>query len=321
MKLLDQTYLRDNVDYSFGDQSGIHLFSGYMKKANANNLEFLDFCEKVSKSRDWMTVFIDNIRLYQSSEKRYTNMEMMNERVKLFKDEKLQEFKNQDLLRLLGEVKNMKFIVFTGFEDTPIAEDISERIPENVLGIYGSNCKPFNDKIKPLPYGIQRKLNPEDNRHDIILNYVNVKNTPNNLVYLNHNVGTNPERKKINEFFQNKTWATIDSPSQLSNSQFEIYLKKIKSHYFMVCPEGNAPGCDCHRDWEVIYMRTVPIVLDSPYLRKIFENIPVLFVNSYTDVNEILLHEKMHLWHEMQSLDLDKLNYKFIFEEIIKLYS
>jgi hypothetical protein len=53
----------------------------------------------------------------------------------------------------------------------------------------------------------------------------------------------------------------------------------------MICPDGNAIGCECHRDWEVIYMRRVPIVKDSPYLRKIFEGVPVLFVNSVLDVS------------------------------------
>lgn len=40
MTLLDQTYIRDNVDYSFGDESGSRLFNGYMKPASLWNQEF-----------------------------------------------------------------------------------------------------------------------------------------------------------------------------------------------------------------------------------------------------------------------------------------
>ena len=36
---LEPTYIRDNVDYSFGDQSGCGILGGYMKDANIENQE------------------------------------------------------------------------------------------------------------------------------------------------------------------------------------------------------------------------------------------------------------------------------------------
>lgn len=317
--LLDPTYVRDNVDYSFGDQSGSHLFNGYMKRANLENLEFLSVCEKIKKDRNWMTVFIDNFRLYRRPGIRFTNLEITNETARSFKLEKIQEFANQDLLNLLKQVPYLNFIVFTGFEDTPIDEEIFNSIPDNVLKIYASNCQSFGDKVIPIPYGIQRKLNFNDNRHDIIRSFLTNEITPTKLFYVNHSTGTNPEREKLNQLFVSKNWATVDSPNSINDSHYADYLSKIKQHKFMLCSEGNAPGCECSRDWEVIYMRRVPVVKTTKYLKKIFEGIPVLFVDSFSNVTEELLIEKNYLWEQMQSFDLSKLSYKKIFDDILKL--
>lgn len=317
--LLDPTYVRDNVDYSFGDQSGSHLFNGYMKKANIENLEFLSICEKIKKERNWMTVFIDNFRLYRRLNIRFTNLELIHEGAKNFKLEKIEEFSNQDLLNLIKQVPYMNFIIFTGFEDTPIDDDIFNSIPKNVLNIYASNCQSFGDKVNPIPYGIQRKLDYNDNRHEIIRNFINLELTPTKLFYINHSIGTNPNREKYNEMFISKNWATVDSPNSIKDSDYREYLTKIKQHKFMLCSEGNAPGCECSRDWEVIYMRRVPVLQETKYLKKIFDGIPVLFVDSFSEVTENLLIEKNHLWEEMQTFDLTKLSYKKIFDEIIKL--
>ena len=80
----------------------------------------------------------------------------------------------------------------------------------------------------------------------------------------------------------------------------------------MICPDGNAVGCECHRDWEVLYMRRVPVVVRSEYLEKIFDGIPVLFVDSFLDVTEELLNNNIHLYEQMQTFDLSKLDMKII---------
>jgi hypothetical protein len=87
----------------------------------------------------------------------------------------------------------------------------------------------------------------------------------------------------------------------------------------MICPEGNAIGCDCHRDWEVIYMKRVPIVEDSEYLRKIFEGIPVLFVKTFLEVTEDLLINNDYLFDEMQKFDLSKLDFKQFYYKSVKI--
>jgi hypothetical protein len=143
--------------------------------------------------------------------------------------------------------------------------------------------------------------------------------TPSKLLYINHNFHSNPERQIINNFFNNLDWVTIQTPKSINNEDYTNYLREIKNHKFMICPEGNAIGCDCHRDWEVIYMKRVPIVEDSEYLRKIFEGIPVLFVKTFLEVTEDLLINNDYLFDEMQKFDLSKLDFKQFYYKSVKI--
>ncbi len=65
-------------------------------------------------------------------------------------------------------------------------------------------------------------------------------------------------------------------------------------------------------------MHRVPVVLNTEYHRKIFENIPVLYVESFSLVDENFLIESENVWNEMQSFDVRKLDYKKIFENVIQ---
>lgn len=316
--LLDPTYIRDNVDYSFGDQSGAGLFNGYMKTANSNNDEFMEKYRKIKESKDIMTLFIDNIRLYQRPGIKYTALEQKSVEFRKFKDNRVAELSDNDLLKLCSELPDMKFIIFTAFEDTPIDEEIVDKIPDNVLGIYASNSQYFGGKVVPIPYGIQRKLHQSDSRHDTLKFKIDERIDPEKLLYINHSLGTNPRRIEINNHFNNFDWCTVSSPKSIGPSDYSTYLNNIKKHKFMICPDGNAIGCECHRDWEVLYMRRVPVLERSEYLEKIFDGIPVLFVDSFFDVTKELLEQNENLYDEMQILDLCNLDMKLIYESILK---
>lgn len=319
MTLLDPTYLRDNVDYSFGDQSSdVHkLWDCYMKNANIDNQEFIDKYNEVKKTKNVMTLFIDNIRLYKRDGIKYTKVEQTSEFAKQYKDNRIKELSNNDLLNLCSKLTDINFIIFTGFEDTPIDDDIFDKIPENVISIYASNSISFGGKVKPIPYGIQRKLNPYDNRQNILSKCINIDVEPQKKLYINHNIGTNPLRIKINDFYSTKPWVTLSSPKDIGDPSYETYLMEIKNHKFMICPDGNAIGCECHRDWEVLYMRRVPVVKRTEYLEKIFEGIPVLFVDSFLDITEKLLEDNDHLYEEMKTFDLSKLDMSVIYKNIL----
>jgi hypothetical protein len=303
MKPIDGVGLSNLCDYSFGDQSGSfgNLPGHFMKPANLLNLEFVEKMLCIDKK--YITLFIDNIRLYKREignlkpqDKSYVNSLM----------------EESDLLNLCSNFPDKKFIIFTNLEDTPIDEFIFGKIPNNVLSINAVNALSFGKKVNPIPYGLQRKLNISDNRSEILLSLLNKDEEIENLLYVNHSVHTNiKERSGINELFANHSWAKVE----VGSVNYTEYLLSLKKSKFMICPIGNA--VDCHRNWECIYMRRVPIMKVNKYLEYLFKDYPVLFVNDYSEVTENLLTTNQCLFDKMQKISLYNLDIRNFYDKIV----
>jgi hypothetical protein len=67
--------------------------------------------------------------------------------------------------------------------------------------------------------------------------------------------------------------------------QWRFYIHIGRSR-FVFSPPG--VGVDCGRTWEALYLGSIPIVLSSP-INSIFQNLPVLIVNNYEEINLELL--------------------------------
>ena len=306
MELIEGVALSKLCDYSFGDQSGQwgNIYTSFMKDANFLNTEFATKVFEVMQTRDYMTVFIDNIRLYKRQiesvkpeDERYVNALMAR----------------SDLLDLCGNFPQMKFIIFTNLEDTPIDDFILNKIPENVACISAVNAITHNDKVIPAPYGVQRRMNPSDDRIEQLTQYMeHVPSKPRNLLYVSHNESSNVKRMGIKSLFYDKDWAEVNE----QRVPYNIFLYNLSGSKFMICPVGNA--IDCHRNWEVLYMRRVPIMTRDPYLQKLFENYPVLFVDKYSDITEELLLANDHLFQKAQTMDLSGLTLPTFFDRIVE---
>ncbi len=304
MKLIEGAGLSNLCDYSFGDQSGSfgNIPGHFMKSANLLNLEFVE--KVLSTSKECITLFIDNIRLYKREivsvkpqDRSYVNSLM----------------KENDLLELCSSFPNKKFIIFTNLEDTPIDDYIFDKIPDNVLSVNAVNALSFGGKVNPIPYGLQRRLNINDNRIEILSSLMNNRdNKIENLLYVNHSVHTNPEeRSGINELFLDKCWAKVE----VGSVNYTEYLTSLSKSKFMICPIGNA--VDCHRNWECLYMRRVPIMKKSKYFECLLKDYPVLFVNNYSEVTEELLISSQNLFEEMQDINLDGLDIQNFYDRIV----
>jgi len=309
VELIEGIELSRLCDYSFGDQSGKfgNIFTSFMKDANLQNSEFIDKVFEVKKSRNYMTLFIDNIRLYKRE-------------IKNVKPEDLNyvtSLMNQsDLLELCSKFTDMNFIIFTNLEDTPIDEYIFKAIPKNVLCISAVNCAVWNEKVIPAPYGIQRQMHPNDNKSDIIKKIMLENIFPKNLLYVNHNIQTNlDERSGINELFESKSWALVDT----ERVGYDEFLRTIKNHKFVICPIGNA--LDCHRNWEVLYLGRVPVMKKHPYLQELYKDYPVLFVDNYNDVTKEFLLSNNHLYKKAKNIDISDLTLPNFYNNIVNKYT
>ena len=88
------------------------------------------------------------------------------------------------------------------------------------------------------------------------------------LLYVNHNDNSHEDRVGLKDMFRD--WATV----QDKRIDYFTFLSDLADHQFVLCPRGNA--IDCHRNWEVLYMRRVPVMKTDPYLMDLFYDYPVL---------------------------------------------
>jgi len=311
MEIIEGHALSKLCDYSFGDHlwmSNPEALDGCCKMANAHNFEFLEKAQEFLDNT--MTLFIDNVRLYGRPVA--TSSEIDRDWIQYHQN-------SNDLLALCYSLPRIKFIIFTSHEDTPIDEHI--KIPDNVLGIHAVNAGFFGGKIHPFPYGLQRRIRI-DNRLAIMKANVeeDKRVEPQKLLYINCGIERNPEREPLGKFETND-WVTtrFDKDSKyFPYDKYRDFLAELQDHKFMICPVGH--GLDCHRNWESLYLRRVPVMKLSPYFTRLMDGFPVLFVNDWSDITPKLLEQNEHLYKQAQELNLKKLDLDLIFKLIVESY-
>jgi hypothetical protein len=66
-------------------------------------------------------------------------------------------------------------------------------------------------------------------------------------------------------------------------------LLRLNDYEFCICPEGN--GVDTHRLWECLYLKVVPIVVNSQFTKLLIKyNIPMVIIEKWDDFDDTLLN-------------------------------
>jgi hypothetical protein len=156
---------------------------------------------------------------------------------------------------------------------------------KNLQKWYTQNLCFNHEKISMIPIGFANSMWPHGNLSLFDKNsFINSRSDKSKKVYFNFNISTN----------QNKRQSCYDIVSKkvewLHNIQPNDNLLRMKEYEFCICPEGN--GVDCHRFWEALYLKCVPIVVNTPFIETLkLNNIPLVVLDKWDD------------------LDIDKLQY------------
>ena len=166
--------------------------------------------------------------------------------------------------------------------------------------IYSINSNNISKKCLGLPLGITNDCD-DSPIHKIFGNLEMMKevyqlskqnenvNKRDNLVLLNINKSTHPERSYVFNLFESKSYVTVSNPD-VSLEGRRKYLLDITLHDFVLCPRGN--GVDTHRLWETLYMERIPIVIYTD-AHASFIGLPILFINDWNEINEEFLKQKL----------------------------
>lgn len=126
-----------------------------------------------------------------------------------------------------------------------------------------------------------------------ILNICNNENIKSEIVFSAFNVNTNPKiREQVAIDIQlsrfKKTFVSVPAAE---------YKVRLADAMFSVSPPGN--GSDCHRTWESIYLKTIPIVMRNSLPKIFIDKLPIMVVDSYVELNDISDEELMNRYKHL----------------------
>jgi hypothetical protein len=178
---------------------------------------------------------------------------------------------------LLPRFKN-KFVLLSHNSDTNVTKEYSW-LPECPLLVhwFTQNLCDELPRTSFLPIGVANPTwshgNPE--MIDCVRNSRPEKHC---LIYTNFRVSTNPAKREICK----QTLEEFGVPFFPIVDPFEN-LKRVATSCFTICPEGN--GIDTHRFWESLLMKSIPIVLRSPFTERLHAlGYPCVLLNTWNDL-------------------------------------
>jgi hypothetical protein len=190
-------------------------------------------------------------------------------RVALLND-KINRFKNPFVLITHNSDGNMN--------DVSIMDNILSN--KNLIHWYAQNLSLDKEKMSSLPIGIQNNMWNNCISFYTDENLTDLHKLKSKSVFMNFSLNTNADKR-------NKCLESLkDKIPFLENIEPCDNLKRLAQYKFCICPEGN--GHDTHRLWEALYLQTIPIVIDSDFIRIIKKHInpPMVILNDWDDFKE-----------------------------------
>ena len=184
----------------------------------------------------------------------------------------------KQLFEIIKELPQ-KFIIITHNSDVNVDDSFS--LPNNVIKWFSQNVNVIHERIESIPIGLENDMwFKSTHKKEKMIAKLKEPHKYKNLVYVNHNVATNPaKRLKPYELLYGAPWATCERGA--NGDKFDEYLDNIYNHKFVICPEGN--GIDTHRIWECLYMGSIPIA-ERNINNKFYDLLPILTVSNWEDV-------------------------------------
>lgn len=168
---------------------------------------------------------------------------------------------------------------------------------KNVKMWYGQNVVITSSKCIPLPIGLANSM-WDHSQHDL---YKHIQVVKMKSIYMCFSMDTNKEQRgDCYEKLKNK----IPCLKMIRSAE---NVKRLAEYRFAICPEGN--GVDTHRLWESLYLKTIPIVLKTPFIQILMNNIdvPLVVLDSWEQLDERKLDYSKYVFDDeyFKWLDFD----------------
>lgn len=153
-------------------------------------------------------------------------------------------------------------------------------------GIHANEMAMEHPKFRPIPIGIIQNPDHYKKRKKLNSFFTKLRTSTKKkyLVYMNFADFQKPERKKLKSLMKKKPYC-----KRGERVEFREYLTQTAQSVFILSPKGLGP--DCYRTWEAMLCGSIPI-MRTCQLDPLYEGLPVLIVDKWTDFSEEFLHEK-----------------------------
>jgi hypothetical protein len=180
-----------------------------------------------------------------------------------------------------------KFKLITHNSDLSINENHATLLNySNLIRWYAQNVDIYHPKLTSIPIGIANARWGHGNI-SALKEVESLHTQKTNLLYCNFDSSTNQaNRSQLYNQFANQDFAHVSQ-----RKTFREYLTDVKSSRYVLSPAGN--GIDCHRLWETLLMRSIPVVENSINI-SFYKHLPILIADDWRQVNEQFLREKLH---------------------------
>lgn len=188
------------------------------------------------------------------------------------------------------------FILITHNSDYNVIDNELHNIIANndkIIKWYSQNLMFNHPKVHMIPIGIANSQWEHGN-----LSYIPNNFEKKNNIYFYFKIDTNIKKRY-------ECYVKLKDYIQISEHKSPIeYFNYLATFKFCICPEGN--GIDTHRLWECFYLKVIPIVIESIFIKKVKDKykLPMIILN---DWNELIGMELIYTEFDNSILDFNKL--------------
>lgn len=183
---------------------------------------------------------------------------------------------------------------------------------KKIIAWFSQNVIKKHPKLIPIPIGIDNRYWGNKKFHSFRKIVANQNmHKKNKLLYQNFCKKTCLDKRSyVQKLFENKKYCITKSKVPIKE-----YCIDVTTSNFVLSPRGN--GLDTLRTWESLYLGSFPIV-ESSAMDSIFDDLPVIIVNDYNEVNEKFLHDKLQEM-ENKEFNMEKIYFPY-WENLIHQY-
>lgn len=208
-----------------------------------------------------------------------------------------------------------KYILISHWGIKPMDEAMAGYLDDKIIHCFAKNTLVRHPKVTPLPIGLE-----DYHRYNagIPSEFERLrKNLPNkkNKILFDFKIATNQkERSEAQNFLVG--FASAERPAH--KLPVFAYHRQLAEYKFVASPPG--AGRECHRTWEGIYLRTIPIVKRSvaeEYFQKL--GVPIWIIDEWQNIEGVNLPQKYEEIISQANPDILRMDYWI--KEILKYKS